>query len=71
MQISNGGSVWYVALQIAKATTDKANKYEVETGQPFTVGAVVLTSMRNGEFGYKAFDETCDLCEARAPKGHD
>ena len=66
--ISNRGNIWYAAVQIAKANETTIRDYAVLLGMPCIIGAVVQTSVENGEFGYKIEEECCGPSYCTAPK---
>lgn len=62
---SKVGSTWYVAIECATADPDH---YQHDARGHFVFAAVILTTRRGGEWGYKAMEESMGPNEARCPK---
>lgn len=64
LQASKVGSVWYVAVRMTGANPAP---YIADADGSFVFCAVILTSRKNGEWGYKDMTETMGPVESKAP----
>lgn len=60
------GSAWFMAVEYSDLDEKVASIYDVDTG-PITMGIVVITSRKNGEFGFKIIDENAGPFNTNAP----
>lgn len=68
------GDVWYVAVRGVFKDPELGRRWVEETGftpdlyGSYVFAGVILTSIENGEWGYKAMDETSGPYECAAPR---
>ena len=69
VHISNHGSTWYVAVKTTFKKKLRDNlSYKCDSNHSYIFAAVFLTRRDNGEWGYKAMDESMGPYEADAPR---
>lgn len=63
------GSTWYAAAKVESldGTALEDRTYMIDDDGSFTFGAVFLTRMDDGCWGYKDMEESAGPCESRAP----
>jgi len=66
---SKVGSTWYAAAKVESldGTSLEDRTYRTDQDGSFTFGAVFLTRMDDGCWGYKDMEESAGPCESRAP----
>jgi len=66
---SKVGSTWYAAAKVESldGTSLEDRTYMTDQDGSFTFGAVFLTRMDDGCWGYKDMEESAGPCESRAP----
>ncbi len=68
------GDVWYVAVRAEFKDANTGRQWVAERGYTpnqdgsYVFAAVILTSVENGEWGYKDMDETCGPAVHQAPR---
>lgn len=68
------GDVWYVAVRAEFKDPEVGRAWVEEMGYTpnadgsYVFAAVILTSIENGEWGYKDLDETCGPNASEAPR---
>ena len=69
VKASKVGSTWYAAAKVENldGTALKDRTYMIDDDGSFTFGAVFLTRMDDGCWGYKDMEESAGPCESRAP----
>ncbi|MBM1312169.1 hypothetical protein JQT66_18085 [Sulfitobacter mediterraneus] len=69
VKASKVGSTWYAAAKVASldGTSFEDRTYMIDDDGSFTFGAVFLTRMDDGCWGYKDMEESAGPCESRAP----
>ena len=66
LQASKVDSTWYVAVKVT-GRGDSAAPYVTDADGTYVAAAVILTSRKNGEWGYKDMTETMGPRESKAP----
>ena len=69
IKASKVGSTWYAAAKVESlgCTSLEDRTYMIDDDGSFTFGAVFLTRMDDGCWGYKDMEESAGPCESRAP----
>jgi hypothetical protein len=67
LQASKVGTVWYVAVKVINPSPDTVRPYVRAEDGSYTFAAVILTSKKNGEWGYKDMTESMGPYYTDAP----